>query len=224
MAVADFNNDKSLDLFLGSYHAGTERDTDSFIYWNRKDRGFSARDRARLSTHSVAGVLAADFNEDKWIDIAVAQHKVDGSHRGWSAVWWNGAEGFDQDRITRLPTVGPHGISCIAPANQRDRGPEEFFESSMFELSSELRLVSIDWQADIPPKTWLKAQVRIAESREDLASAPWWGPNGVGTWFTSPQAVPQIGFGRWIQYRLALGATNGVASPRVTEVCIHYGK
>jgi len=28
--------------------------------------------------------------------------------------------------------------------------------------------------------------------------------------------------GEWIQYRLALGATNSVASPRVTEVAVEY--
>ncbi|MBI2825505.1 MAG: VCBS repeat-containing protein [Planctomycetia bacterium] len=222
MSVADFNNDGRPDLFLGSYHAALDRDTDSFVYWNRKGRGFSARDRQRLFTHSASGSLAADFNEDGWIDLAVANHKVEGDHRGWSAVWWNGPDGFDPRRVTRLPCIGPHGMTCIAPANQRDGGPEEFYESSVCELPAAARLTALDWEADVPCKTWLKAQLRAAESREALAQSAWAGPDGAGSWFIKPQAVPHGVAGRFVQYRLALGATNGVASPRVRGVSIHY--
>jgi FG-GAP-like repeat len=224
MSVADFNNDGTLDLYVGSYHAGLERDTDSFIYWNRKGRGFSARDRQRLFTHSASGSLAADFNEDGWVDLAVANHKVEGDHRGWSAVWWNGPDGFDARRITQLPSTGPHGMTCMAPANQRDGGPEEFYESSVFELPGNVRLTAIAWEADVPPKTWLKAQLRTADARDDLSRAPWTGPEGAGSWFAKPAAVPPGVAGRWVQYRLALGATNGVASPRVREVEIRYAQ
>ena len=38
MAVADFNKDGWLDLFVGSYATERERDADSFIYWNRPGR------------------------------------------------------------------------------------------------------------------------------------------------------------------------------------------
>ncbi|MEX0643597.1 MAG: VCBS repeat-containing protein [Pirellulales bacterium] len=222
MAIADFNNDHTLDLFVGAYHAGPERDTDSFIYWNREPRGFSARDRERLFTHSASGAVAADFNEDGWNDLALAYHKVEGDHRGWSAVWWNGPDGFDQRRITKLPTTGPHGMTCVSPNNQRDRGPEEYFESSAYELPDNARPRFIDWKAEMPNKTWLKAQLRTAESRENLASAPWCGAKGTGSWFSEPQAIESISTGRWIQYRLALGAINGVTSPRVHEVSVRY--
>ena len=64
MAVADFNNDGLLDIYMGSYNDGREKDLDSYIYWNRAGRGFSATDRTRLFTHSASGSLAADFNEN----------------------------------------------------------------------------------------------------------------------------------------------------------------
>lgn len=224
MSVADFNHDGTLDLYVGSYHAGLERDTDSFIYWNRKGRGFSARDRTRLFTHSASGSLAADFNEDGWVDLAIANHKVEGDHRGWSAVWWGGPNGFNETNVTRLPSTGPHGITSISPANQRDGGPEEYYESSPCELPARARLTAIAWEADVPRKTWLRAQLRTGESREGLAKSEWQGPKGAGSWFAKPQTVPPGRIGRWVQYRLALGATNGVASPRVREVSLHYAK
>ncbi len=222
LSIADFNNDGTPDLYTGSYHAGVTRDTDSFIYWNRKGRGFSARDRQRLFTHSASGSLAADFNEDGWIDLAIANHKVEGDHRGWSAVWWGGEKGFDSSRLTRLPSTGPHGITSMAPTNQRDGGPEEYYESVPFELPADTKLAAIDWQADVPPKTWVKAQLRVAGTREALAHATWVGPRGSGTWFAKPQRLPRDLTGRWLQYRLALGARNGVSSPRVREVSIRY--
>ena len=44
----------------------------------------------------------------------------------------------------------------------------------------------------------------------------------LSTWFGSGQSVHAPAFaGKWIQYRLALGATNGVSSPRIAEVRIY---
>ena len=35
---------------------------------------------------------------------------------------------------TKLPTSGPHGMYATPPGNQRDRGPEEYYESEPHEL------------------------------------------------------------------------------------------
>jgi hypothetical protein len=210
-------------MFVCSYHAGTSRDVDSFIYWNRKGRGFSETDRLRLPTHSASGCVAADFNGDGWIDLAVANHKVWGDHIGESAVWWNGPCGFDPARTTRLPTLGPHGMTAMEPGNQADRGPEEYYESIAFRLPDGATPTRISWVAQCPAKTWVKAQLRSAAAEEELVRSPWLGPGGPGTWFASGEAVPPgLARGRWIQYRLALGATIAVATPRVTELSIEY--
>lgn len=67
-------------------------------------------------------------------------------------------------------------------------------------------------------------QVRIANSRDELAGTAWTGPSGAGSWFTEPQLVPADLSGHWLQYRLALGARNAVASPRIREVSIRYAE
>ena len=61
MAIADFNNDGTLDLFAGSYSGATSRDIDSYLYWNRKGVGFSEADRTRLFTHSASGMRRRRF-------------------------------------------------------------------------------------------------------------------------------------------------------------------
>ncbi len=223
MSVADFNNDGALDLFVCSYSDGRVRDLDSYIYWNREGRGFSATDRTRLFTHSASGCVAADFNEDGWVDIAVANHKVWGDQVAYSEVWWNGPDGFVDGRTTKIPSAGPHGMSSVGPGNVADGGPEEFYASEPFELPEGVKATAISWEADVPPKTWVKAQVRSAETRDSLWESAWVGRNGQGGWLARCEPVPELEPGRWVQYRLALGAVNGGRTPRVRRVDVRYG-
>jgi len=224
MAVADFNNDGYLDLFVGSYHDGRFRDVDSYIYWGGPGGGFSPRNFTRLGTHSASGCIAADFNEDGWIDLAVANHKTFGDHKGDSFVYWNGPDGFDCQRITRLPTCGVHGMMQVQPGNPRDRGPEEYYISEPFQLPEDARVRQISWEAELGPKTWVRAQLRTSSSREGLTSSPWRGPGGKDGWFDSGDLTEAVTpEGPWIQYRLALGAANSGCTPRVREVRVKYG-
>ena len=220
MSVADFNNDGNLDLFIGSYHDGRKRrDIDSYIYWNRGGRGFAAADFQRLFTHSASGDFAADFNEDGWIDLAVANHKTDGDHTGVSQIWWNGSGGFDPRHVTLLPTAGPHGMVTPGPGNVMDRGPEEYYISSPHRLPDRAVVCRIGWEAELVPKTWVRGQLRFAATREALPDAPWHGPDGGPGWFENGADVRIAECpGPWVQYRLALGATNSGGTPRVTAV------
>lgn len=223
MCLADFNGDGMLDLFVCSYHDLTSRDIDSYIYWNRKGRGFSAGDRRRLFTHSASGCVAADFNDNGHVDLAIAYHKVEGDHVGFSAVWWNGPDGFDEKAVTKLPTTGPHGMTCIETGNIADRGPEETYTSEPLQLPAGATMAAIQWEAEIPDRTWVNAQVRTATSREALASETWTGPGGPETRFERGQTIDAASTrGRWCQYRLALGADKAMRTPRVREVAILY--
>jgi hypothetical protein len=216
MAVADFNNDGWLDLFICSYHDGRVRDIDSYLYWNRPGRGFSAIDRTRFFTHSASGCVAADFNSDGWVDLAIAYHKTDGDHVGHSAVWWNSPDGFDERRITLLPTCGPHGMTATGPGNIMDAGADEYYVSCAYRLPDGAAVEDISWEAAEPPGTRVGAQMRFAGSEDALSDASWQGPQGPGSWHENGDRVATKP-GAWIQYRLALTAVNGAGTPRVHE-------
>jgi len=221
MSIADFNNDGTLDLFVGSYQDGRVRDLDSYIYWNREGKGFSATDRRRLFTHSASGSVAADFNEDGWIDLAIANHKVYGDQVAHSDVWWNGPDGFDEKRRTHLPSSGPHGMTSVNPGNLMDRGHDEYYVSIPYELPDRASITGIGWTADMPPKTWVKSQLRVADTKDGLDSAFWSGPDSSSeTWFEDGQHVTMTG--RWVQYKLALGAYNSLGTPRLTKVEVQF--
>ena len=223
VGVADFDNDGLLDLFVPSYSDSRMRDLPSYIYWNRAGRGFSATDHTRLFTHSASGCVAVDFDEDGWVDLAIANHKVEGDHVGWSAVWWNGPDGFSESRLTQLPTAGPHGMLCVDPGNIADRGHEEFYISPPFELPAAARVRRISWQAETPPRTWVRAQLRFGATCAALEGATWTGPGDEQSWYENDQEVKtEMQCGRWVQYRLALGAFNSCGTPRVSEVAVEY--
>ena len=215
-AIADFNNDGWLDLFVGSYHGGKDRDINSFLYWNREGR-FHELDRDLLYTHSASGAVAADFNEDGYVDLAVANHKVDGDHHGWSAVWWNGPKGFNPERCTKLPSDGPHGMCSTDPGNILDRGPEEYYTSEALTGEVPSLPVAAKIAAEIPEKCWVSIRFRSAESAEALDKAAWseWSK------FSGGEApVPELAPAKVWQYELALGAKNSLRTPRITEVNI----
>ena len=212
MAVADFNRDGWLDVFVGSYQGELDRDINSFIYWNRNGE-FREFDRLDLVTHTVSGCIAADFNQDGFVDLATANHKVFGDHVGESYVWWNGPEGFLPNRMTRLPTSGPHGMSSSPVGNVLTRGPEEYYISEPYHVDEPCVVSNVVVEADIPPKTWVKASVRTAKSIDELGCAAWRGPSDV-----------PVETGAFLQYRLELGATASLRTPRVKKVTVNFGK
>jgi len=224
-SVADFNGDGTRDLFLVSYRSSTDRDIDSYIYWNRPGKGFSNRDRMRIRTHSAAACFAADFNEDGRMDLVVANHKTFNDHVGDSFVFLNSPEGLDETAYSRLPTSGVHGMYANEPRNILDGGDEEFFVSAPFEIPPGCAATSISWDAELPPKTWVNAQLRCAVTREGLDEATWVGPEGPESRFQDGAEIHRPANGRggpWLQYRLALGAVNGGGTPRIEEVRVHY--
>ena len=205
MVVADFNNDGWLDIFAGSYHAGKDRDTNSFLYWNREGK-FCELDRQLLYTHSASGCLAADFNEDGYIDLAVANHKVNGDHHCFSTVWWNGPNGFNRERSIDLPSNGPHGMISTEVGNIMDRSGSEFYYSESYTVESDCTVTKAYVIGDVPPKTAVNVTLRIND----------------GEW-TEAEGL-QLSQGDKLEYRLELYAYNCLRTPRIEKVIIDFSE
>ncbi len=218
ICVGDFNGDGWLDIFAGSYHSGQERDIHSFIYWNRQGQ-FHELDRQELDTHSASGCLAADFNNDGFIDLAVANHKVYGDHHGFSSIWWNGPDGFVPQNRTDLPTEGPHGMSAVEPGNQLTRGAEEYYESTIRQLAGERRIAEAVVDGEVPENCTVAIAFRSAENPAELQSAAW-------SREFPPGLLPDGGLPcrKFVQYRLTLAARLSLRSPRIVRVAVTFEK
>lgn len=216
VAVADLDGDGRLDIAVACYSAHRTRDIDSYIYW-AGENGFHPARRTRLFQHSACGLLAADFTETGRMDLAIANHKTDGNHPGDSVIRQGGADRFATTQP--LPTRGPHGIFHADLGNVLDRSMVEHFVSRVHRVPDGGRLTGVEWEGQVPPKTWVSAQIRHAGDEESLATAPWLGPDGTqDSHFTGDTGDCDLAVGPFVQYRLALGAVNAVATPRLESV------
>ena len=225
MAVADFDKDGWLDMFMNSYKGNETRNNPSFLYYGSPD-GFSKRPRADIPTLASSGAEAADFDGDGWIDLYSANHRKDGftdkpgphRHQTDSMVYWGGKDGFSAERRLLIPSYGPHPVNIRDVGNSYDRGLYEDYISSLHEMSSGQSPATISWKAQTPHGTSVKFQVRCAETGEALASAAW------SDWIDkSGSAVAGVnGGGRFIQYRARLITPNGGATPYLTSVTITF--
>jgi hypothetical protein len=229
-AVADFNRDGHLDLFVSNYTSEDHRAIPSYLYWGSA-AGFSPRNRLDLPGDAASAALPADFDGDSWLDLLVVNHKREGDrdrpghpidHKANTFLFWNGPDGFDANRRTELPTLGPHAQMLRDPGNIYTRELAEVYVSAPHApRDPALRAARIDWRAETPFGTSVAFQLRGAASAAGLERAEWRGPSGAGSWFSRPGPVPSAASaGPWIQYRARLATPDGGSSPILTEVTL----
>jgi hypothetical protein len=106
----------------------------------------------------------------------------------------------------------------VDPGNIRDRSPEEYYVSRPFELPANCTICGIDWQGDIPEKTWVKARFRTSDNLSNLATVPW-----EKKWFDNHAKISDFKISeKFIQYQLVLGAFSGLTTPRIHCVNVYY--
>ena len=154
-----------------------------------------------------------------YVDICLTHHRAYGSHRTDSAIWWNGPDGFTEDRRSWLPTVGPHDMVPTDAGDILNRTPEETYLTPAGEAD---HILCAGWTGQIPEKTWVNCQIRTADTLQALATAPFLGPDGTeNTRYEFEQAFfPAQIHGRFFQLKLYLGAVNSGSSPRIAEIYV----
>jgi len=216
VTIQDFNGDGLLDIYATAYANGRFRDIDSKMYFQSEDGMFHLDNHKLIFNNSGCGCLAGDFNGDGYMDLAVASHKKDGSHVADSFVFWGGEDGINETRYTALPTVGPHGMCTADIGNIMDRSDSEYYYSEAYEIPAGHTPASVRWDAVNGKKTFVKMQVRCADSPEALENAPWQGD------LTTGDSLLGFSLSGYMQYKLELGAVCGCGTPRVTSVTVEF--
>jgi hypothetical protein len=230
-SVADLNRDGWLDIVFPNYSAtrGGKRTLPVYIYWG-SPKGFDRTRRQELPADAGSGSMIADFDGDGWRDLFIACHRQDGSrdeagkphtHHTNSLVYWNGPDGFQPNRRTELPAVGPHAQTAVDVGNVDTREMAEYYTSPAWSPSNGgARVGRVSWEAETPHGTSVALQIRGASTKEGLQSAQWVGPSGPASWFEKSDARVSMAIGPWVQYRARLSTPNGGPTPYLLSVTL----
>ena len=212
--VADLDADGHLDLVTPNYTGGNTRQTNpSHIYWG-DEHGFAPTRRTQLFCQSCAGALAADFDRDGKLDLAMVTHRDGASHRSRSQVFYNDGNRFQNPQITELPTQGPHWFWHTDLGHIYDRGYRQWYASSIHELKASVHGGILRADAEIPQGTRLQFSIRAAENEAELESAPWRKVCG--------ERFPLKPTDRFVQYRVVFQSDNGDRYPVLDRVQVIF--
>jgi hypothetical protein len=212
LTVADFDANGYLDLFTPSYIGEITRESmPSYIYWGGPE-GLSRKNRTTLITNSASDAVAADYDHDGLIDLAVSCHSRDGDHHTDSKVFFNDGKRFTSPRSQSLPTLGTHFMWDQDVGNIYHRRNEQVYESSVKSWNQASGAGSLQFEADVPTRTKLSFEIRSAATPDDLLKQRW---SAVTANSFSVKPID-----RCLQYRATFLSNNGDVYPTLDKVTI----
>jgi len=213
ITVADWDADGHLDLLLPSYNYGNIRQSIAgHLFWGSA-QGFRDADRTDFLQDAACAAMAADFNGDGLLDMAVANHSKNGDHFTESQVFFNDNQRFTEAKVQKLPTIGPHYMQRVDVGHVYSRSYRQQYVSSVFAFGDPCRGGTLAWSGQAKFKSRLEMSIRSAKTEEELARQPW---RSLGP--TSESRFDLDATDRCLQYRAVFISANGDCYPVLDRV------
>ncbi len=229
MTAGDVNNDGWLDLACPFYRGEGKRTWYSTVLLG-SEKGYSIDNSLKFPTDGGTGSLICDLNRDGYNDIFFYCHRKDGSydeikkygdHNVNSLVYWGSADGFSDQNVQQLPSVGTHYDMGADIGNTQNRTNKYVYISSPHYIDGK-NPASLKWYGNSSILGSIKFQLRVADSETDLKHSAWVGPDGAGSYYNKPYQQIKNFSGDWIQYKAIFDTGNGAASPVLDKVEIEF--
>jgi hypothetical protein len=214
VTIADFDADGWLDVFLPGYHYGHTREgVAAHLFWGAAT-GFDDLRRTELTQDAGHAAMAADFNGDGRLDLAIACHSRNGTHDTESLVYFGDGARFKRSLPLRLPTVGPHFMERADVGNLYDRSLRQTYISSVFTWPQSCTQARAMVKAQVPGRSRLEFWWRAAATPHALPSRPWTAVAGAN--------IPLQPTDRCLQYRVVFVSDNGDRYPELDRVEVTF--
>ncbi len=218
--IADYNNDDNLDILVTAYANPTSRTPPAQLFYGNGKR-IDFDHPVDLPGYAAGAVTQADLNQDGWIDIALGCHRNDIGHQVDSLIYWNSSDGFDKNKVSGFPGLGPHGMTSFDRGNGFTRKPEENYISPAYNLGNR-KARRLHWDSKETELLKIKFQLRWGDTEASLENATWMGPEGEASFYESSgktiEGIPSDA--PWLQYKATLISPYGCGSPRLKAVRI----
>jgi hypothetical protein len=213
ITIADWDADGYLDLLLPSYNYGNIRQSIAgHLFWGSA-HGFRDSDRTDFLQDAAHAAIAADFNRDGLLDMAIANHSKNGNHFTESQVFFNDGKRFTRARIHTLPTIGPHYMQRVDVGHIYNRSYRQEYVSSVFSFHGPCRNGTLTWSGETKFKSRLEMSIRTAETELELVEREW---RSLGSALECRFNL--VATDRCFQYRAVFVSANGDRYPVLDRV------
>lgn len=211
--IADFDQDGYLDIFAPAYHGDAIReDLAMYLYWGG-EKGFSSDEKTTFIGNSGTDALAADFDKDGLIDLAIAQHTLHGSHaQAKSVIYYNDGERFTNSSIRReeLPSPGVHWMWNKDMGNVYDRTWTESYTSDVFSWNETRNTLELKYVGNEEAGSKIEMFYRTANTSAQLLDKEWQ--------LVTAKKINISRNNRHLQYKAVFHSSNGDRYPVLTSV------
>ena len=161
----------------------------------------------------------SENKKNNWDLLIDGENSIDLSNLNWKGAYFYYKLNFESNGFNKV------ALQNIETFFTKLYCPTGIFESKPFYSDGNINWKSIEWTSDEPPYTYIKCQLRTADSENNLKTKKYSGPDGTSsTYYTNSGSNIWSGHdgNNWIQYKIYFIGNDRNQTPELLETIINY--